>query len=280
MKKYFCLRGLISICLIAALIASVSVFSFADGEKISWAYPQEGDDLSYQWELEKNVSEVDFSDAALYLSFAVQSGGRQHLVRANWLPELSEEEQESELDMSVSFLEHLAANIEYLDYSDIYGREIEKLLEESGLTEGEAGEWYTSIEMQSALTYPYKIEVLDNYQLYGRDLILGAYGAKALSVEEATLGNYEMIKASIDYSPLYEDVELSALQWEELQKSIVKNYIFLFDSEEEYMICISGTSDMAILEKIGENIEVYETGLERNYFDNGLDYIFHDMGRG
>lgn len=262
------------------LCISLGVVAYADDAKMSWAFPQPGDDMIYHWEMEKNVSEVDFRDIAMYLSFDVADSGKQHLIRAGWLPEVKEE-ADSLFDMSMSFYKYLSFQCEFHQNSDIYGRDFVSLIEESGLTEDEAKNmWFTEIQAQTANTFPYHIVLFDNFTLYGRDLIQGAYGAEALSVEEAELNGMQMIKACIDYSNIYDGKDFDEETWESIKKSIVKNYIYLFNDEAEYMICVSGTSEMEILEKIAENIEVYETGLVRKNYNDGMDYIFNDMGKG
>lgn len=263
-----------------ALCLSLGAAAFAEEAKMSWAYPQPGDDMTYHWEMEKNVAEVDFSDIAMYLSFDVSDSGKQHLVRANWLPELGDD-ADGVLGLNQSFYNYLSFQTEYLQSSDIYGLDVGELVEISGLTEEEAQNvWFTEIQIQTSDAYPYRIEIFDNFELYGRDLIQGAYGAEALSVEEGELNGLQMIKACIDYSNIYDRNNFDEETWALLEKSIIKNYIYLFDNEAEYMICVSGTSDMETLEKIAENVEVFETGLERFYYNDGLDYIFNDMARG
>ena len=278
MKKYA--MRFIAIFSALALCLSLGAVSFAEGAKMSWAYPQPGDDMIYHWEMEKNVSEVDFSDIAMYLSFDVADSGKQHLIKAGWLPEL-EDDADDVLDYNQSFYNYLSFQTEFLQPSDIYALDVGELVEISGLTEDEAQNvWFTEIQIQTSDAYPYRIEIFDNFELYGRDLIQGAYGAEALSVEEGKLNGLQMIKACIDYSNLYDKSNFDEETWALIEKSIIKNYIYLFDNECEYMICVSGTSDMETLEKIAENVEVFETDLERSYYNDGLDYIFNDMARG
>lgn len=267
--------------MIFTLCISMANFCCAEGSGMSWAYPQPEDDLHYRWELEKNVSEVDFSDAAMYLSFDVSDSGKQHLIKAEWLPQVDENEEEKLLNMDKSFYDELHFQTEYLAESDLYGHSIDELLELSGLSEAEAAEeWYTSIQLQTSNTYPYRIDIYDNFRLYGHDLILGAYGAEALSVDEGEINGMQMLKAVIDYTKIYSDREIDEESWKLIEKSLIKNYIFLFNSDGEYMISVSGTNGMDTLLKIAENIKVRETELVRTYYDDGIDYIFHDMGKG
>ena len=116
--------------------------------------------------------------------------------------------------------------------------------------------------------------------MYSRDAIVGAYGAESLSVEEAVINGYQAVKAAIDYTHVYDDSNLTEADWENIEKSIYKNYIFLFEPECEYMICVSGTMDMDVLEKIAENLDVHETELERETYNTGVNYLLMDLAKG
>jgi len=116
--------------------------------------------------------------------------------------------------------------------------------------------------------------------LCGRDAIVGAYGAEAVSVEEAVINGYDAVKAAIDYTHVYDDNNLNEEEWENVKKSIFKNYIFLFEPECEYMVCVSGTMDMDVLEKIAENIDVCETELQRSTYNTGVNYLLMDLAKG
>lgn len=279
MKKQ--IFSLLTVLFAVTLALTMSFPVYADHSMMTWAYPQPGDDMTYHWEVEKNVAEVDFSDVAMYLTFDVADSGKQHLIKAGWLPELEEEAADGIFNMDQSFYDYLCFQTEHLQTSDIYALDVGELVEISGLTEEEAkSEWFTGIQVQTPDAFPYRIEIFDNFELYGRDLIQGAYGAEALGVEESELNGLQMIKACIDYSNIYDKSNFDEETWALIEKSIIKNYIYLFDNECEYMICVSGTSDMETLEKIAANVEVYETELERSYYNDGLDYIFNDMARG
>lgn len=274
-------KGMLALAVGLTLLLSLSVSSFADG-KMRWYYP-ESSELSYHWEYEKNVQEVQFNDVAMCIEFDVADGGRQHLIKAGWLPEISVE-AETLSDFNTSFYQHLDGISEYISEADIYDMDADKLVEESGLSLQEAQEeWFTCISACTENTYPYRVEIYDNFDLHGRDIILGAYGAKALGVEEGEFKDWQAIKASIDYTGLYglyDESKFSDDEWEDIKKSIVKNYIFLFDSKSEYLICVCGTSDMDVLEKIAENLSVYETELERSTYNTGIDYLLVDLARG
>ena len=78
-------KGMLALAVGLTLLLSLSVSSFADG-KMRWYYP-ESSELSYHWEYEKNVQEVQFNDVAMCIEFDVADSGRQHLIKAGWLPE-------------------------------------------------------------------------------------------------------------------------------------------------------------------------------------------------
>lgn len=261
-------------------LSFISVCYAEENSKFILHYPQPGDDMIYYWEFEKQVEEVDFSDIALYISSDVAESGKQHLLRANWLPDIPVDELDNAMFLRTSFRDKLESESEYLEYSDIFERDVDDLIDESGLTQQEAEEWYTCIHVPTSETYPFRIEIFNNFELYGRDIILGAYGAEATSVEEGKINDWKMIKASVDYTHLYDDIDLNEEQWQTVLRSIVQNYVFLFDEEAEYMICISGTMPMEKLEKIGENLEVLETELIRTDYDEGVNYILQDLAKG
>ena len=58
------------------------------------------------------------------------------------------------------------------------------------------------------------------------------------------------------------------------------NYIMLFDPADNWMLQIAGTSDMDVLEKIAENLEIrVGPELTENY-EEGFDVAWFDLGRG
>ena len=94
--------GIMSFAIVLIICISMCCTAYADSAKMTWAYPQPGDDMTYHWETEKNVGEVDFSDIAMYLSFDVADSGKQHLIKAGWLPELGEDAADGIFNMDQS----------------------------------------------------------------------------------------------------------------------------------------------------------------------------------
>lgn len=280
-EKINSFRYALASMLAASILFSVGVVSYAESEKMHWSYPQPGDDMIYYWEFEKNVQEVVFNDIAMYIQFDVEDTGKQHVFKANWLPEISDEEMETASYFDTSFYQELKGEAEYIEEADIFAANVDQLVEKSGISKDAAqNEWYTNISLFTEHTYPYRVEIYDNFTLHGNDVIVGAYGAKALSIEEDTINGCETVKASIDYTDVYNWENISEEDWDNLKKSVVRNYIFLFEPVSEYMICISGTLDMDNLEKIAENISVHETELERSSYNRGVNYLLCDLAKG
>lgn len=270
------------IFLSAALCLALSLtgFSaFADpAYSMSVLEKREGEKYIYHWEMDGNVEEVDFSDAGLIIDFAAAETGPQYLVRAGWLPELGE--VEGRLMLIQSFGAMLDAHTAYIEYSDLYGKDYDELLSAGGLSREEAEEWFCAYELQSRHAYPYRYGVLSGFELFDRDLILGAYGAEAEIVKEGELEGRKLLEVRVDYSALYEGRDFTEEQWAQINQSVVKNYLFLFDEAEGCLIYVCGTMDFETYERIAESIELRKTELIRGPFNTGLDYIFFDMGKG
>ena len=273
-------RGPLAFIVALILLLSADIACFAEG-KMQWKYPQSGDDMVYAWEFEKQVEEVVFNDIAMFIEFDVKDSGKQHVFSAGWLPEIPAEEMETASAFNTSFYQELQGKAEYIEDSDIYAADVNELIEKSGLTVEEAQEyWFTSMSMHTEYTYPYKIDIYDNFTLHGRDIIIGAYGGKALSVEEDSINGYEAVKAAIDCTGVYNRDNFTDEEWENVKKSALRNYVFLFEPESEYLICVSGTLDMASLVTIAENITVHETELERSNYNMGVNYLLCDLAKG
>ena len=60
----------------------------------------------------------------------------------------------------------------------------------------------------------------------------------------------------------------------------IANYIMLFDPADNWMIQIAGTSDMATLEKIAENLEIRVGPELTESYEEGFDIAWFDLGRG
>lgn len=274
------IRSFFTFVICTVLLLSLGGFSaFADNEySMAVVEKREGEKYVYHWEMDGNVEACDFSDAGLILDFAADEVSTQLVCKASWLPEL--DEIDGELYLIQSFGKMLDDHTKYIEYSDLYGKDYSALLDESGLSKAEAEEWFCSYELQSRYAFPYRYGVLNGFELFDRDLILGAYGAEAEIVREGEMNGCKLLEVAVNYSALYEGKDFTDEQWEQINQSIEKNYLFLFNEEEGYLVYVCGTMDMDTYEKIAESIDVRETELVRGPFDTGLDYIFFDMGKG
>ena len=276
-KKY---RSLLAFALALSVLFSLNVASFAEG-KMQWKFPGSDDDMVYAWEFEKQVQEVVFNDIAMYIEFDVEDSGKQHVFSAGWLPEIPAEEQETASAFNTSFYHDLQGEAEYIEEADIYAADVNELIKSSGVSMDEAqNQWFTNMSLHTEHTYPYKIEIFDNFILHGRDIIIGAYGGKALNVEEDSINGYEAVKAAIDCTDVYNRDNFTEEEWENVKKSVFRNYIFLFEPESEYLICVCGTLDMDTLEKVAANLTVHETELERTSYNMGVNYLLCDLAKG
>ena len=62
-----------------------------------------------------------------------------------------------------------------------------------------------------------------------------------------------------------------------------QNHLFLFHPEKYYLLHISGNGtyyDFPALEKIAQNIEVVETGLHVDSYENKVNFILADLAAG
>ena len=114
-----------------------------------------------------------------------------------------------------------------------------------------------------------RIELFGGYKLHGQEVILGAFSsddAEVKPVQEGALGEYQML-------------EVQMLQ----PSGAIDNHLFLFHPEKYYLLHISGNGtyyDFSALEKIAQNIEVVETGLHVDSYENKVNFILADLAAG
>jgi hypothetical protein len=114
-----------------------------------------------------------------------------------------------------------------------------------------------------------RIELYGGYKLHGQEVILGAFspdGAEVKIVQQSTLGEYQL-------------VEVQMLQ----ASGAIDNHIFLFHPEKYYLLHICGNNafyDFSVLERIGQNTEVVETGLRADSYEEKVNFILADLAAG
>ncbi|MCR5137141.1 MAG: hypothetical protein K6C12_08580 [Oscillospiraceae bacterium] len=155
-------------------------------------------------------------------------------------------------------------------------QEPDELLKEAGMDAETAKTWFTGYEYRDTKRNVagdnmdiIRIELYGGYRLHGQEVILGAFspdGAEVRSVREGTLGEYQM-------------VEVQMLQ----ASGAIDNHLFLFHPEKYYLLQISGNGiyyDFPVLEQIGQNIEVTETNLHVDSYENKVNFILADLAAG
>lgn len=81
---------------------------------------------------------------------------------------------------------------------------------------------------------------------------------------------YQRLELRTDYSAVEGHL------WDEA------NYVLLFQPDGNYLVYIAGTSELSVLEKIAENLEVRPGAADTrpDEADGGTDVCWFDLGRG
>ena len=228
-------------------------------------------------------AEGELPNVAMLLNVDVSGPiGRETVLRFGWLPE-GAADPSTPYCGEVSSFRNLLENLNrYKPYPTWQERPYEELLNEAGMSEQEAETWFTAYHWETADRALLNITVFDASSLYQTDLLLGMYGGEARTVAEGMFGPYEMKEIQIDYRSFYQRIaEKNGHQTPEVEW--FKNYLFLFEPEQEYLIFLGG-SDAAFsfetLEKIADNLEVCVTGLTLDGSERYSSYLMLDLGRG
>ena len=155
-------------------------------------------------------------------------------------------------------------------------QEPDELLKEAGMDAETAKVWFTGYEYRDRdrdiagdNMDIIRIELYGGYKLHGQEVILGAFspdGAEVRIVQQSTLGEYQL-------------VEVQMLQ----ASGAVDNHLFLFHPEKYYLLHVSGNNafyDFSVLERIGQNTEVVETGLRADSYEDKINFILADLAAG
>ncbi|MBQ3371699.1 MAG: hypothetical protein IJG40_01015, partial [Oscillospiraceae bacterium] len=155
-------------------------------------------------------------------------------------------------------------------------REPQELLAAAGMDAETAKNWYTGYvyrdtdrDIAGDNMDIIRIDLFGGYKLYGQEVILGAFspdGAEVRLAKEGTLGEYQM-------------VEVQMLQ----ASGAIDHHLFLFHPEKYYLMHISGNGiyyDFPVLEQIGKNIDVVETSLHADSYENMVNFILADLAAG
>ncbi len=108
------------------------------------------------------------------------------------------------------------------------------------------------------------------------------YVQQSTVVFEGGRGKYEALEIQIEYREMYQGLyETNGYMAPEVEW--VKNYLFLFEPEAQYLIFVGG-SDKAFpfetLEKIADNLEMKTTDLPAHAGWEEHSFLLLDLGRG
>ena len=224
---------------------------------------------------------VNFDKTKLALSFDVPEGGYFPVMRASRLPGEEENWQNTSFYGMLETAQYfgLPWEMKQLDPSQVEinpEQEPSELLATAGMDAETAKNWYTDYvyrdtdrDIAGDNMDIIRIELFGGYKLHGQEVILGAFSsddAEVKPVQEGTLGEYQML-------------EVQMLQ----PSGAIDNHLFLFHPEKYYLLHISGNGtyyDFPALEKIAQNIEVVETGLHVDSYENKVNFILADLAAG
>ena len=280
-------KRMITFALAAALILGLSAVGYAIYRATMYTrVPEEGTTeyhVLYQEDTEATpkLLHVNFDKTKLALSFDVPEGSYFPVMRASNLPGAKENWQESSfyemLDTAQYFgLPWEMKPIEPSQVETDPEQEPSELLVASGMDAETAKSWYTGYiyrdtdrDIAGDNMDIIRIDLYGGYKLHGQEVILGAFspdGTEARKVKEDTLGEYQM-------------VEVQMLQ----ASGAIDNHLFLFHPEKYYLLHISGNGiyyDFSVLEQIGQSIDVAETGLYADSYENMVNFILADLAAG
>ena len=272
-----------SLLIAAVLVLLLTPAAFAVyGRYLSARVPASAVHVTF-FDDEAQLREADFPDVAMVVNADVsKSVGCLAGLRFGWLPEGAVDPAEKYLGESHSLLGYLDFLAWHLSYESGETITTEQLLEEAGLSAEEADAWYTGYHWETDDKALLQISIYDASSLYQRDLLLGTYGGVGTVVAEGQLGPYETQEIQIDYREFYKQVyERNGHMAPEVEW--FKNYLFLFEPNEEYLILIGGSNaafPFETLERIADNLEVRLTDYEQDGSDVHASFLLLDLGRG
>lgn len=245
--------------------------------------PETPEDLTFNVVTDKekddpHLATFRFDDLAMIIHFDTDPDGHEFVFRDGWLPEIA---ANSDRLQRHSYYEELEYYANYELYPDWEKKTVGQWLAESGLSEEEAGTWFTRVNVENPGPKPL-LDINIHYasELYVRDVILGfPSGSEAHLIKEGDLGPYQLLEVEVDTSAFYNERDPE----EDHSDISLQNHLFLFEPEQQYMIHIGGSAcayPFEDLEKIGENLEVRMTGIETRTHEMDTTFLFSDLGRG
>ena len=280
-------KRIITFALAAALILGLSAAAYAIYRATMYTrVPEKGTTeyhVLYNTDPEKapELLHVDFDRTKFALSFDVPADGYFPVMRASDLPGAAENWNKTSFYGMLYIAQRHGLPWEMQQRSpdevDVDPKqEPDELLKEAGMDAETADSWFTGYEYRNRdrdiagdNMDIIRIDLYGGYKLHGQEVILGAFspdGAEVRIVQQSTLGEYQL-------------VEVQMLQ----ASGAVDNHLFLFHPEKYYLLHVSGNNafyDFSVLERIGQNTEVVETGLRAVSYEDKVNFILADLAAG
>lgn len=280
-------KRIITFVLAAALILGLSAVAYAIYRAAMYTrVPEEGTTeyhVLYQADPEATpqLLHVNFDKTKLALSFDVPEGGCFPVMRASGLPGEEKNWQHTSFYEMLETAQYfgLPWEMKPIDPNQVEidpEQEPSELLAEAGMDAETAKTWYTGYcyrdtdrDIAGDNMDIIRIDLLGGYKLHGQEVILGAFspdGAEVKLGKEGTFGEYQI-------------VEVQMLQ----ASGAMDNHLFLFHPEKYYLLHISGNGiyyDFPVLEQIGKSIDVVETDLHVDSYENRVNFILADLASG
>ena len=271
-----------SLLLAAALILLLAPAAWAAYTHYMSAHVPEGALRVTSIDDENKLYEGSLPNVAMVVNVDTRAEASDVVLRFGWLPEGAPDPSTPYYGDDPSYYGFLDFFQDHELYPGWVQRPLDELLAAAGLTEEEARSWYTGYSWETAEHALLHITVLDAAELYKRDLLLGTYGGKSTVVFEGGRGKYEVLEIQIDYREMYQGhYERTGYMAPEVEW--FKNYLFLFEPEEQYLIFVGG-SDKAFpfetLERIADHLEVKTTSLPSHAGWEEQSFLLLDLGRG
>ncbi len=285
--KHAVKKRIITFALAAALILGISAVAYAVYRAAMYTrVPEEGTTeyhVLYQADPEATpqLLHVNFDKTKLALSFDVPEVSYFPVMRASGLPGEEKNWQKTSFYGMLETAQYfgLPWEMKQVDPSQAEinpEQEPSELLAAAGMDAETAKTWYTGYTYRNTdrdiagdNMDIIRVELFGGYKLHGQEVILGAFspdGAEVGPVQEGTLGEYQT-------------VEVQMLQ----ASGAIDNHLFLFHPEKYYLLHISGNGtyyDFPVLKQIAQNIDVAETGLHVDSYEDMVNFILADLAAG
>lgn len=226
--------------------------------------------------------EGELPDVAMVINVDTRPEATDVVMRFGWLPEGAADPSAPRYGEDSSYFGKLDFFKDHELYPGWQQRSIGEMLALAGMTEEEAKSWYSGYSWENEDGALLQVAVFDAASLYREDLLLGMYGGEASIVQEGARGSYELLEIQLDYREFYQRLaERSGHMVPEVEW--IKNYLFLYEPEEQYLIFAGGSDrdfPFETLEMIADHLEIRITDFPSQPLYDRQSYLMLDLGRG